>query len=169
MLSLMRSTRIQAYGIGGGFEGQPSDSGLELGKELTFRYALVPHAGDWREATTYRSGLEFNNPLIVRKAVPHRGKLPHQWGLLEISHSNVVLSALKPGPRGAMILRVYEAGGKATSDVVIRLHANILSVREVNLMEDPGNRMNVAKDTFRLALHPFEIKTYEIRLRQGSN
>src|SRR5439155_25635004 len=125
MLSLMRSTRIQAYGIGGGFEGQPSDSGLELGKELTFRYALVPHAGDWREATTYRSGLEFNNPLIVRKAVPHRGKLPREWGLLEISQPNVVLSALKPGRAGTMILRVYEANGKAASDIAILLHANI--------------------------------------------
>src|SRR5207253_10394475 len=66
MLSLMRSTRIQAYGIGGGFEGQSSDSGLELGKELTFRYSLLPHTGDWRSAILPACGLEFNNPLLVR-------------------------------------------------------------------------------------------------------
>ena len=45
MLSLLRSSRIQSYGIGGGFEGQGSDSGLEVGKELTLHYALVPHIG----------------------------------------------------------------------------------------------------------------------------
>jgi len=40
-----------AYGFQGGYEpGMSSDSGLELGKELTFDYALVPHTGDWRQA-----------------------------------------------------------------------------------------------------------------------
>lgn len=40
--------------------GRTSDSGFELGKELTFDYALLPHAGDWRKAGVYRDGLEFN-------------------------------------------------------------------------------------------------------------
>ncbi len=41
MLSLMRSTRIVAYGFGGGYEpGMTSDTGLELGQALDFDYAL---------------------------------------------------------------------------------------------------------------------------------
>ena len=168
MLSLLRSTRIQSYGVGGGFEGQASDTGLELGQERTFHYALVAHGGDWREAGVSRNGLEFNNPLIVHKAAPHPGELPNRWGLLEISRPNVVVSALKPGKSGTTILRVYEADGRATSDVAIKLDAHILSAREANLMEDPGAKLGVANDTLRFSLHPFQIKTFALKLRRGS-
>jgi alpha-mannosidase len=167
MLSLMRSTRIQNYGVGGGFENQSSDSGLELGKELTFHYALAPHSGDWRQARVARSGLEFNNPLIVRKSSNHSGRLPNRWGLLEVSEPNVLLSALKPGKAGTTILRVYETGGKAVSDVAIKVHAKILAAHEANLMEDAGAKLKFAHDSFRLSLHPFEIKTCELKLRQN--
>ncbi len=35
---------------GGGYgPGMTSDTGLELGRQLSFDYALVPHAGDWRQ------------------------------------------------------------------------------------------------------------------------
>src|SRR5262249_11042426 len=56
MLSLLRSTRIQFYGIGGRYEGQGSDTGLQLGKQRTLHYVLVPHAGDWRQGRAYRAG-----------------------------------------------------------------------------------------------------------------
>jgi len=164
MLSLLRSTSIRNYGIGGGFEGQSSDSGLELGKEMTFHYALSPHEGDWRDAQVFRSGLEFNNPLIVHKAAAHPGKLPARWGLLEISPANIVLSALKPGRDGAVIARVYEASGKPSTNATVRLHAKIRSAREVNLMEDPGAKLSVRDNSVHLDFHPFEIKTCEFTL-----
>src|SRR5262249_52075536 len=112
MLSLLRSSRIQSYGIGGGFEGQGSDSGLELGQERLFHYALVPHTGDWKSSGAFRAGLEFNNPLIICKSTSHAGQLPSRWGLLELSPSNVILSALKSAKDGATIFRIYEAEGK---------------------------------------------------------
>ena len=86
MLSLLRSARITSYGYFGGYEpGVSSDLGLELGVERTFEYALVPHAGDWREAEIYKAGWEFNHPLLARKVSTHAGSLPRRWGLLEIS------------------------------------------------------------------------------------
>jgi alpha-mannosidase len=164
MLSLMRSSRIQSYGIGGGFEGQGSDSGLELGKELIFHYALVPHAGDWREAQAYRVGLEFNNPLLVRKASPHEGILPGKWSLVEVSPANVVLSALKPANDGATVLRVYEASGKATTGATLKFFTRVESAQNVNLMEDSGDELKAQNNTVRFDLHPFEIKTFKLRL-----
>ena len=163
----MRSTSIQSYGIGGGFEGQSSNSGLELGKELTFHYALMPHAGDWRDAGVSRAGLEFNNPLVVRKVALHNGTLPKQWGLLEVSPANVVLSALKPAKDGATIIRVYEATGKDTSGATISLHAKVASATEANLMEDSGRELKVQNDSVQFDLHPFEIKTFKLRLRSA--
>jgi alpha-mannosidase len=162
MLSLMRSTRVDVYW---GVEGEKSNTGLELGKELTFHYSLAPHAGDWRVAGVYRTGLEFNNPLIVRKMATHAGTLPKTWGLLEVSPPDVVLSALKPAKDGGTVIRVYEASGQATTGAMIKLHARVISANEANLMEDSGAKVKVQQNTLQFDLHPFEIKTFKLRLK----
>jgi alpha-mannosidase len=169
MLSLLRSSRIQSYGIGGGFEGQGSDSGLELGQERTLRYALVPHSGNWSTSQAYRAGLEFNNPLIVHKSTAHAGSLPSRWGLLEVSPPNVVVSALKPANDGSMVIRVYEAGGRDTQGATISVDGKVLSAHEANLMEDTGSKLKVEKNVFRFDLHRFEIKTFKLRLQELKN
>jgi len=167
MLSLLRSTRIQSYGIGGGFEGQSSDSGLELGQERVFHYALLPHSGDWREAGISQAGMEFNHPLLVRKAAPHPGPLPKQWGLLEISPAGVVLTALKPGADRSVILRVYESHGQPAPNARIKFLAKIRSAHDCNLMEDSGPSLKLASDTLQFDLHAFEIKTFKLRLKES--
>ena len=162
----MRSERIASYGYGGGYErGMSSDTGLELDKELAFDYALVPHAGDWRQGETYRHGLEFNNPLLCRKEGTHAGRLPKSWGLLEVSKPNVVITALKPGSDGSTILRLYEASGKATEAVTIRSKAKISSVNEANLIEETGPELKVSMDSVQFDIRPFEIKTFKFRFR----
>ena len=171
MLSLMRCTSIVAYGFGGGYEpGMTSDSGFELGKELSFDYALIPHAGDWRQTGTYREGMEFNNPLLVHTADSQPGALPDRWSFLQIAHPNVVLSALKPGERGGVVLRIYEATGMPAEKVKIELPAQVTAVEEVNLMEDPVRKLHVADDSVQLDLRPFEIKTirFELQHPEGS-
>ena len=160
MLSLLRSTRIVAYGFGGGYEpGMSSDSGLELGKELTFDYALVPHAGDWAQASVCRDGLEFNHPLIAVTAASHPGTLPGRWGFLEVAHPSLVVSALKPSQGGAAVLRLYEAAGQPARAARIRLPANTASMVETNLMEDPGRALKVTEGAVELDFGPFEIKS----------
>ena len=165
MLSLLRSTQIVAYGFGGGYEpGMSSESGFELGKKFSFDYALVPHTGDWSEAAVYRQGLEFNQPLICYTVDSHAGSLPQQWGFLDVTPQNVVVSALKPGADGTAVLRVYEATGKPTG-ATIRLSAQVNAAQEVNLMEDSGPEIAVADNTLQLELRPFEIKTIKLRLQ----
>jgi alpha-mannosidase len=164
-LSLMRSARINAYGYGGGYEpGTSSDSGLEVGKELTFDYALVPHAGDWREAGVYRAGMEFNNPLLARKVSKHPGILPKRWGLLEISNPNVVMTALKSGRDGSAVLRVYEASGRPTAGVKVKVNARVTAAEESNLIEAAGRRLSAQDDTLQFDLRAYEVKTFKLRL-----
>jgi alpha-mannosidase len=166
MLSLMRSTCIVAYYYSGGYErGASSASGFELGKQLTFDYALVPHQGNWPGAGIYRAGLEFNNPLMARKVAPHEGALPKRWGFLQVSHPNVVMSSLKPGAGGSIILRVYEAAGEVSPGVKIKLHAKVISAEAVNLMEDPGPSLEVNDDTLVFDLAAFQIKTFKLLLK----
>ncbi len=172
MLSLMRSTRLLSYGFIGGLEpGVGSDSGLGIGKRYHLSYALVPHRGGWRGAAPWRTGLEFNNPLIARAAASHKGDLPSRWGMLELSNSNLVLSALKPGRDGDAVLRIYEASGQPAAGVVIRLEAGVTEVREANLIEDAGASVSASKSRWTADWKPYEIKTYRLRLaaRKGSS
>jgi alpha-mannosidase len=168
VLSLFRSAAITAYGFGGGYEpGVSSDTGLELGRTLTLHYALMPHAGDWRQTNVYRAGWEINNPLLVRKVAPHAGSLPMRWGWVEVSQPNVIVSALKPGPDRSVILRVYEASGRPSAGVRIKLYAELSSAQESNLMEDAGRELKTEQNSFQFDLHPFEIKTFRLRVRRS--
>ena len=164
MLSLLRSTSIVAYGYGGGYEpGMGSESGLEMGQELTFDYALCPHAGDWRQASPWRDGQAFNHPLIARTAAAHAGPLPARWGLLEIAAPNVVLSALKMSEDGThAILRVYEAAGESTETTITI--PGCVTAEEVNLLEEPLQPLPVADGQLHVMLRPFEIKSYGLQI-----
>ncbi len=169
MISLLRSHNLGAYGFGGGYEpGMSSESGFQLGQERTMRYALVPHAGDWREARVYRDGLELNHPLLCRKVLSHAGTLPARWGLLEVSNPNVVVSALKPGREGTTILRVYEATGRPAPGVRIAFKARVTEARGANLMEDPEDELKVEDNASTLDLRPYQIRTIRLRLGAGS-
>jgi alpha-mannosidase len=170
MLSLMRSARITAYPFFGGYEpGVSSDLGLELGVERSFDYALVPHAGDWRQAEVYKAGWEFNHPLLARKVSTHGGGLPRRWGLLEISSPQIVASALMPGRDGSVMLRIYEASGKPANGVEIKFHVPVSSASETNLLGDEIRPLAAANGTLRVDLRPFEIKTLKLKLHTAES
>ena len=149
MVSLLRSTRLQVYGADdSGFDpakASESDTALELGKHIFHDYALVPHAGSWQDAQVYRAGLEFNNPLVARNIDAHAGAMPKQWGLLEISAPDVVVSALKPSRDGEIALRVYEAAGQAVHHATIHFALPLSSAREANLIEDPAKTLQIGR------------------------
>lgn len=159
MLSLLRSTRIVSYGYQGGYEpGAGSDSGLELGKELTFDYALLPHAGDWREARVWEEGEALNHPLLVHSAAAQEGELRPQWGLLEVTPGNVVVSAVKVGSEGRIVARVYEATGAATEAALVWA-GEVAEAEELDLLERPVGRVESEGRAMKVALRGWEVKT----------
>ncbi|MFO0892314.1 MAG: glycoside hydrolase family 38 C-terminal domain-containing protein [Isosphaeraceae bacterium] len=169
MVSLLRAHTLGAYGFGGGYEpGMSSESGFQLGKERVMRYALVPHAGDWRSARVFRDGLEFNHPLIAKTVAAHEGRLPGSWGLLDVDAPNVVLSALQPSRQGRVAIRVYEAAGQAIPEARVAFHVPVSAGAEVNLLEDVIKPVAVENHELKFALRPFEIKTFVVALGSGS-
>lgn len=164
LLSLCRSTRIVAYGFGGGYEpGMGSDSGLELGKRLAFDYALQPHAGDFAQAALWRAGLELNHPLLVQPAASHQGPLGAVASVAQVSPDNVVVSALMPSADDAsVVLRLYEAAGQSTPSVRVLLPEGVSRAQVVNLLEDPLAALDVVDGTVELELSAFQIVTLKL-------
>jgi alpha-mannosidase len=164
MVSVLRSHNLGAYGFGGGYEpGMSSEEAFQIGKERTSRYALLPHAGDWRKAGVPRAGMEFNHPLLTRVVAAHEGTLPKTWGLVDVSSSNVVVSSLKPTADGGIALRIYEAAGLPAAGTTIQVHANLTEAREADLLEFPGAPAPVVDGAVRVDLTPFQIKTLVLR------
>ncbi len=77
----------------------------------TFRYSLLPHAGGYDAVAAMRFGIERSQPLVV-------GNVPSTMkSLLALQDwpDNVLIVAMKPSNDGkAIILRLYEVGGKNT-------------------------------------------------------
>src|SRR5205823_682723 len=83
-----------------------------------FEYAVVLHAGDWVAGEVHAEARRFAAPAIdvrPRLATEGRGGPPAGRALVEVSPSQVVLSAIHPSASGrGLIARVLNASASAT-------------------------------------------------------
>jgi alpha-mannosidase len=169
MLSLLKCTGIkEGYGEVGGFKlSTPTDGGYEKGKTHTFDYAFVPHPGDWRQAGLYRKGAEYNQPLIGVKARNRAGRLAKKMSFMELSARNVVLSALKNTDEG-IVVRIYEAEGRNTSQVSLKPAWPMVKIFETDLLEGNEKGIDFDPNTNLLTfdIQAFEIKTFKMILKE---
>ncbi|HLK57788.1 MAG TPA: glycoside hydrolase family 38 C-terminal domain-containing protein, partial [Chthonomonadaceae bacterium] len=165
LLSLLKCTALkEGYGEVGGFNrNTKTTDGYELDVLHTFDYALVPHAGDWKEAHLVRRGLEFNQPLLARKAEQRTGRLPKRLSLFTVSADNVIVSAVRATPQG-IVVRVYESEGRTSAGVTLRSAVALGVAQETNLIEKEAHSLSRAPDGRALTfdIGPFEIKTFRL-------
>ncbi len=124
-----------------------------------FRFAIYPHAGDWRLAGTERLAAAYNTPLLTEAGSPHAGALGRAVSLASVDGSGVELTWVKRAEDSdALVLRLVEWNGRpATAIVTVR--PVIRAAHRSNFLEDPGNPLPVTAHTVRVALRPFEIAT----------
>ena len=126
-------------------------------------YALVPHKGGWKDASSWRRGYEFNNPLIARIAMAHPGTLPASRSFITVGPGNVVLTALKKEmgyAQTGLILRFCELAGR-TAEAAVELPWNV-DAWETDLIERPRSRLAADGKTLKFPLAPYEIKTLRV-------
>ena len=123
-----------------------------------FRYALYPHAGDWKQAMTVRHGCEFNEGPIAMQVGPHAGAMPPEFSFVSLSADNVVLSAMKRAEDSdALVFHMYEWAGK-DGTVELKVPNGATGAIETNLMEQPeGKALPINNDRIQVAVHAFEI------------
>ncbi len=87
-----------------------TDQGLQ-----TFRYAIVPHDGDWRAAGTVRRASELNAEPVVVMETGHDGHMPMSASFLSCDAPSVQVAVLKRAEVGeALVLRAHESWGRGT-------------------------------------------------------
>jgi alpha-mannosidase len=122
------------------------DPAADMGSH-EFAYALFPHADGWREGGVVREGVLFNAPLRWT----HGG-----WeGSFATVDGGLVLDTIKRAEDSdALVLRLYEPhGGRGVARV--RLGVPFSSARRANLLEEPGE----AVDLGALGFRPHEVIT----------
>ncbi len=124
-----------------------------------FRFAVYPHAGDWRAAETERRAAEYNTPLVFAVEQPHPGTLGRSVSFASVDAPNIELAWVKRAEDSdALVLRLVEWHGRpATATVTLR--GRIAAARRANLIEDPGESLPVRGNIVRITLRPYEIAT----------
>ncbi len=132
--------------------------------EQRFSYALYPHAGAWKTASTVARGWEFNYRLQAMQVAEHEGSLPAEHSFAEASGGHVVLTALKQTEDGnGLIARMYEWAGEG-GEVRLRVPEGVKSAEVVNLMEQPtGQTLTVSGDTVKVPVTPYMIQTVRLQ------
>ncbi len=129
-----------------------------------FTYSLIPHSGDWRQGEVVRHAMELNTPLLARSSKQSKGTIPpvHSWVRCDASH--VVVEALKKAEKGKeLILRLYESRGMR-GPVNLHFGFPVEKAWECNLMEEGDKALRVARNSIRLEVTPFEIRTVKLRV-----
>ena len=135
------------------------DPKADRGKHA-FSYAIMPHAGGWREAGVVAEGYKFNLPLrVITDAL--RNETP---SFASVDHPNLVLDTIKPSDENpqALILRLYESQGmRGTARLSVKTPFKTASF--VNLLEQEIKAASIDDEGLIVVPYrPFEIITLKL-------
>jgi alpha-mannosidase len=142
------------------------DSLADRGRQ-EFRYAVYPHAGDWRAAATIRRGMEFNQPLLASHEPAHAGAAGRSWSFASVDASNVYVTAVKRAEdSNAYVLRLVEWHGRPAV-ATVTFGRPLARARLANLLEDPERNITLGRSrrSATVRLKPWEIVTILVETR----
>ena len=121
-----------------------STPGAQMISKWRFNYAIIPHAGDWRN--TFEQAYAFAAPLRARSADLHDGSLPASQSLAAVTPRNFLISAVKEDKfaRG-WIVRGYNISGESIN-VTVKPWRPFKRAEQVNLAEEKQATLKPASD-----------------------
>jgi len=129
-----------------------------------FRYALLPHLGDWQEAKIPERAKELRDPPLVLGRTRHGpgGELEPRGSLVEVTPDTVQLSALIPTADGCLARLVNLSADPV--EARLRLPALIHAAVSVDFRDRPlsGPTCVVEKNMVTLTLEPWKIVTLKV-------
>jgi alpha-mannosidase len=131
------------------------DPAADMGRH-EFAYALLPHAGGWREGEVVREAALFNAPLRWTD-------VSLEGSFAAVEAGELVLDTIKHAEDSdAIVLRLYEPhGGRGTAR--LRLAAPFRSACRATLLEEDGAALPVGADrTIVVEYRPRELVTVKV-------
>ena len=129
--------------------------------EHRFTYALLPHAGDWRNGTVHEAA-ELNVPLFAVPAEASQGTLPAVDTFASLDVDHVIIDTVKKHEdSGAIIVRLYEAFGQR-GEVALTFARTPETIAECDFMEENDEALELTDNTLRFYIKPYEIRAFKV-------
>lgn len=136
---------------------------LEFGLNK-YGYAIYSHKGAVGTDTQLNARF-FNQPMTAFISDKHEGRLGAEYSFGAISHSNVIIRAIKKAEKtDEIIVRFNEGNYTQTDNINFYLGNGIVSAREVNAMEDEIGPASVVNGRLIFSIAPYEVKTFALTL-----
>lgn len=122
-----------------------------------FRYAVRPHAGDWRQGDVLKHAVQFTSPLRVMACTGGEGSQPRTSSFLEIDNENFVVTALKKAEyENAIVLRGFNPT-PVPQKFSLKVPASVAKAAQVTLEEKLVRELPLKKNRATLTARAGEI------------
>lgn len=136
----------------------------DFGRHI-FKYSIVGHNGDYRQACVTRKAEVLNQPLKAFVTPKHSGTYGRKFSFAESLNTNVALKAVKQAEDSdAYVVRFIETSGKGVQKGKVQFAADILEAKELNGNEEFIADVAATGKTLEFDIKPFSIKTFLVRL-----
>jgi alpha-mannosidase len=130
-----------------------------------FRYAVMPHAGDWRSGGVPQAAAAFTSPLRAIVATKHDGELPPVSSFISFDNPGFIVTALKKAEHeNAVVVRGYNPAPEGI-EVGITVPGNTASVTRITLEEKPLGDLTLAKNKAAFTVGKGEIVSLLIKTK----
>lgn len=132
-----------------------------------FSYALLPHAGNWRQAQVDRRAYEFNIPMIAHLLPATRSAansfIPESHSFLHYDYDGLIVEAFKQAEdKRGYILRSFDSHGNHQT-VNMELNVSINSFVETDMLENElPDKPELSTKPSAVVYSPYEIKTHRL-------
>ncbi|CAM3351140.1 Glycoside hydrolase family 38 central domain-containing protein [Deinococcus saxicola] len=159
--------------VGGAGPTIPTPEAQMLGA-FEAEYSVIPHAGDWHAAGSWREAHAFNAPLHTQTRTSqisplrnaHRNEqtsLPPTGQLVNLE-GGVLLTALKRSEAGGTLTVRFVNQTPDPQAVTLGTHWGVGRAHRVNLRERPVEEVKVQGGVLSLEARPWEIVTLAVEL-----
>ncbi len=136
---------------------------LEFGLNR-YGYAIYSHSGDYTSGTQIGARM-FNQPPAAFVTDKHEGVLGSEYSFGTISHTDVIIRAIKKAENSDyIIVRVNEGADRNARNVKIKLGNGIVEACEVNAVEDEIGAATIEDGSLVFDLEPYEVKSFAVKL-----
>lgn len=155
----LRLTLMFTPETGGSSHQATQDFGIHYVK-----YAICGHAGDWRQAETYRQAAFTDKPLMAFETPRHAGTSGKQLSLLSLNNRHTGVMAYKQAERSdCCIVRVNELSGRKQTGVKIVFPAKVAEAWEVDGREERTGDVAFTADGVTVDLPAYAIKSIAVK------
>ncbi|MDR2139720.1 MAG: alpha-mannosidase [Tannerella sp.] len=134
------------------------------------KYAICGHAGDWRQAETYRQAAFTDKPLIPFEAPSHAGALGKRFSLLSLGSRHAGVMAYKKAERDEYcIIRVNELSGRGQTGLKLTFPAAVVDACEVDGREVRTGDVAFTSGGVTIDLPAYAIRSIAVKLAPAAS